>query len=285
MGENRLLGLERDRALGDGIKEIGVQAHVNVAVLVHDGLFGGIVFLVVPGADGRDHRRAAVTLGGIVRSHTGDDLLVQEGQLANHLEIGHQGNSLFGRDVGRKHVAGSAGQGVASRIPCRERDQGKILHREAFVGGGLIHAVIRGKVHGSLPGTEQGVGAGPVRGRGIHVQDVIFPLQIAHEFHGGDALGGGEVAYPASILILIFQGALSHAAKVPRDIGKEPAAVGFAGWENQTCLAGLFPDDLAVFRHFLEGLGIDGQTFFIHQACLAEELDVDVHAQHVAVPG
>ena len=53
--------------------------------------------------------------------------------------------------------------------------------------------------------------------------------------------------------------------------------------EYQPRLARLFADNLTVFRHFLQGLGVNRQTFLVHQPRLAEQGDIDVHTQHIAV--
>ena len=73
---------------------------------------------------------------------------------------------------------------------------------------------------------------------------LVAMLAVTIYLFGSDALGGGEVADPAAVFILILQGVLAHAAEVPRDVGEQPAAVGLAGREHQASLAGLFLDDV-----------------------------------------
>ena len=120
------------------------------------------------------------------------------------------------------------------------------------------------------------------RGR-VGIEDVVLPAQVADVLHRRHALVGCEVAHPAAVFILIFQRVFTHAAEIPRDIGEQPAAIRLARREYQPRLARLFADNLTVFRHFLQGLGVNRQTFLVHQPRLAEQGDIDVHTQHIAV--
>ena len=125
--------------------------------------------------------------------------------------------------------------------------------------------------------------ASPVGRRRICVKNVVLPFEIAHVFHCRNTLGRSKVANPASVFILVFQRAFTDAAEVPRNVREQPSAVGFARGEDQAGFAGLFMNDLSVFRKLLQRLRIDRKPLFVDQSGFTEQLDIDVHAEHIAV--
>ena len=106
-----------------------------------------------------------------------------------------------------------------------------------------------------------------------------------HILHGGNALRRCEVAHPAAVFLLPLQGAAAYASEVPCNIREQPSAIGLTGRKNKTGLSGFFPDNLAEFRQLLQGCGIPGKTVLRHEAGFAEQRNVDVHAEHVSIPG